>query len=90
MIYPHCLCRMRQIELVSAGRALRTLMGGGSLLIILILSILSADEGDDWTFHKATMKSGREAVEQAEGEAKKDDDKEGTGIPHVAASKTPF
>lgn len=63
---------------------------GGSLLIILILSILSADEGDDWTFHKATMKSGREAVEQAEGEAKKDDDKEGTGIPHVAASKTPF
>lgn len=25
------------------------------------------------------MKSGREAVEQAEGEAKKDDDKEGTG-----------
>lgn len=50
MIYPRCLCRMRQIELVSAGRALRTLMGGGSLLIILILSILSADEGDDWTF----------------------------------------
>lgn len=38
-------------------------------LAVLILRILSADAGDDWTLQKATLESGREAVEQSEEEA---------------------
>lgn len=83
LIYPHCLRRMRQIELVTAGRALRSPTGGKSFslvgdLIVLILSILSDDEGDDWTLQRPSIVSGKEAVDQAEEVAKKDNDKQGT------------
>lgn len=46
-------------------------------LAVLTPRILSADAGDDWTLQEAILESGEEAVEQPEGEAEEDSDKQG-------------
>lgn len=76
MIYSHRLRCMCQIILVLAGGILGVPAGMEPYLFfsigdlaVLILRILLADAGDDWTLQKATLESGREAVEQSEEEA---------------------